>query len=149
MTTKTEEQVLEIRRVIKAPRNFVYQAWTDPAQLRKWFGPERVQTLELRADVRVGGKYRWELTNPEGEKMTCAGEYRELVPDSKIVFTWQWQDDGDWENVISVVTVELKDAKDGTELRLRHERFPNQTSRENHSQGWESVLDRLENFCAN
>ena len=95
----------------------------------------------------MGGKYRWDLTNPEGEKKTCEDEYRELVPDRKIVFTWQWQDDEDWENVVSVVTVELDDAEDGTKLRLRHEGFPNDTSRENHGQGWNSVLDRLENFC--
>ena len=147
MTTKTESPSLEITRLIKAPRHRVYEAWTDPAQLRKWFGPEKVQTLELTAEVRVGGKYRWDLTNPEGEKKTCEGEYRELVPDRKIVFTWQWQDDEDWESVVSVVTVELDDAEDGTELRLRHERFPNDASRENHGQGWNSVLDRLENFC--
>ena len=147
MTTKTESPSLEITRLIKAPRHRVYEAWTDPAQLRKWFGPEKVQTLELIAEVRVGGKYRWDLMNPEGEKKTCEGEYRELVPNRKIVFTWQWQDDEDWENVVSVVTVELDDAEDGTELRLRHERFPNDASRENHGQGWNSVLDRLENFC--
>jgi uncharacterized protein YndB with AHSA1/START domain len=79
--------------------------------------------------------------------MTCEGEYRELVPDRRIVFTWQWQDDEDWNGVVSVVTVELDDAEDGTELRLRHERFPNDTSRENHGQGWNSVFDRLESFC--
>jgi len=147
MSTKTESPALEITRLIKAPRHRVYEAWTDPTQLPKWFGPENVQTLELTAEVRVGGKYRWDLMNPEGEKKTCEGEYRELVPDRKIVFTWQWQDDENWESVVSVVTVELDDAEDGTELRLRHEGFPNDTSRENHRQGWNSVLDRLENFC--
>ena len=114
MTTKGSEKLsLEIKRLIKAPRDRVYAAWTDPAQLKQWFGPEKVQTRDLIADARVGGKFRWDLTNPEGEKMTCHGEYRELQPDKKIVFTWQWDDDETWENHTSVVTVELDDATAG------------------------------------
>ena len=65
-----EKLSLEVKRVIKAPRDRVYAAWTDPAQLRTWFGPEGVQTRDLAADVRVGGKYRWDVINPEGEVNT-------------------------------------------------------------------------------
>ena len=98
------------------------------------------------ADPRVGGKYRWDLTNDEGEEMTVHGEYRELVPNRKVVFTWQWDDDEDWENNTSVVTVELSDAAGGTDLRLTHERLPSEASRDRHNEGWNSVLDRLEKF---
>src|SRR3989442_13386089 len=115
MTTKAAEKTsLEIKRLIKAPRDRVYAAWTDPAQLKQWFGPERVRTRNLVADVQVGGKFRWDLTNSEGEEMTVHGEYRELEPGREIVFTWQWQDDEDWEENISVVTVELSDHDVGT-----------------------------------
>lgn len=55
MATK-ESPSLEIRRVIKAPRDRVYAAWTDPAQLKQWFGPENVQTRDLIADARVGAE---------------------------------------------------------------------------------------------
>ena len=55
-------------------------AWIDPAQLKQWFGPEDVETHELVADVRVGGKYYWNITSSGGEKMTARGEYRE-APD--------------------------------------------------------------------
>ena len=143
-----EKLSLEIKRLIKAPRDRVYAAWTDPAQLKQWFGPEKVQTRDLIADARVGGKFRWDLTNPEGEKMTCRGEYRELQPGKKIVFTWQWEDDETWENHISVVTVELSDADGGTELRLTHERLPNEASRDGHTGGWNSALDKLEKFVS-
>lgn len=143
MTTK-EKTRLEISRVIEAPRDQVYAAWTDPEQLKQWFGPENVQTRELVADARVGGKFRWDLINSEGEKMTCRGEFRELQPDKKIVFTWQWEDDEDWENHISIITVELYDRDGGTELRLTHEQLPNEESRDGHTRGWESALDKLE-----
>jgi uncharacterized protein YndB with AHSA1/START domain len=144
---KTEKFIkLEITRVIKAPRERVYAAWTNPAQLKQWFGPENVQTHDLIADVRVGGKFRWDLNNAEGERMTCRGEYRELQPGKKIVFTWQWEDDEDWENHVSIVTVELGDAGGGTELRLAHEKLPNEESRDGHTRGWNSALDKLEKF---
>ena len=149
MTTKAGDKVsLEIKRIINAPRDRVYAAWTDPAQLKQWFGPENVQTNNLIVDARVGGEFRWELTNSEGEKLTCRGEYRELQPGKKIVFTWQWQDDEDWENYTSIVTVELSDRDGGTELRLSHEQLPNEQSRDGHTEGWTSALDKLEKFCS-
>jgi len=143
MTTK-EKTRLEISRVIEAPRDRVYAAWTDPEQLKKWFGPENVRTRNLIADARVGGEFRWDIINSEGEEMTMRGEFRELQPDKKIVFTWQWEDDEDWENHISIVTVELYDRDGGTELRLTHEQLPNEESRDGHTRGWESALDKLE-----
>jgi uncharacterized protein YndB with AHSA1/START domain len=147
MTTKIAEKTsLEIKRFINAPRTRVYQAWTDPVQLKEWFGPEKVRTRNLSVDPRIGGKYRWDLTSPDGEDMTVFGEYRELVPGKKIVFTWQWDDDQVWENRTSLVTVELSDRDGGTELRLTHEQLPSEESRDRHNEGWTSVLDRLEKF---
>ena len=143
---EVEKLSLEIRRLINAPRDQVYAAWTDPGQLKEWFGPENVHTDDLVADVRVGGKYRWDLTNAEGEKITCRGEYLELQPGRKIVFTWQFDDDEAWENHTSIVTVELSDRGNGTEVRLRHERLPGEKSRDRHAEGWNSVLNKLEKF---
>jgi uncharacterized protein YndB with AHSA1/START domain len=147
VTTKTADKTsLQIKRFINAPRARVYAAWTDPAQLKEWWGPESVRTRNFAADVRVGGKYRWDLINQEDEEMSVFGEYRELVPEKKIVFTWKWDDDDVWENRNSVVTVELFDAAGGTELHLRHEQLPSTESRDRHNEGWNSVLDRLGKF---
>jgi uncharacterized protein YndB with AHSA1/START domain len=147
MATKAPEKTsLEITRFINAPRNRIYAAWTDPAQLKEWWGPEGVRTRNFTADTRVGGKYRWDLFNQDGEEMTVLGEYRELVPGKKIVFTWQWEDDEAWEERFSVVTVELSDRDGGTELRLTHVQLPSAESRDRHNEGWNSVLDRLETF---
>jgi uncharacterized protein YndB with AHSA1/START domain len=147
MTTKTSEKTsLQIKRFINAPPACVYAAWTDPAQLKEWWGPEGVRTQSLVADAHTGGKYRWDLINQEGEEMSVFGEYLELVPGKKIVFTWKWDDDDVWENRNSVVTVELSDRDGGTELLLKHEQLPSEESRDRHNDGWTSVLDRLEKF---
>jgi len=147
MTTKTAEKTsLEIIRFINAPPARVYKAWTDPAELQRWFGPEDVRTIKIDADVRVGGKYRWDLLKQDGEEWACLGEYRELVPGKKIVFTWKWDDDESWENHNSIVTVEFSAHGGGTEVKLTHEKLPSEESRDRHNQGWNSVLDRLEKF---
>jgi uncharacterized protein YndB with AHSA1/START domain len=145
-TKAAEKTSLEITRFISAPPDRVYAAWTDPVQLKEWFGPEGVRTRSITADLRVGGKYRWDLITQEGEDWAAFGEYRELVPGKKIVFTWQWDDDEVWKNRTSVVTVELFDRDVGTELRLRHVQLPSEESRDRHTEGWNSLLDRLEKF---
>jgi uncharacterized protein YndB with AHSA1/START domain len=147
MTTKTAEKTsLEIIRFINAPPARVYKAWTDPAELQRWFGPEDVRTIKIDADVRVGGKYRWDLLKQDGDEWACLGEYRELVPGKKIVFTWKWEDDESWENHNSIVTVEFSARDGGTEVKLTHQQLPSEESRDRHNQGWNSVLDRLEKF---
>jgi uncharacterized protein YndB with AHSA1/START domain len=148
MTSKTAENTtLEIKRFINASPERVYAAWTDPAQMKEWFGPEDVETRSFFADPHVGGKYRWELINSDGEEMTVFGEYRELDPGKRIVFTWQWDDDEAWKGRSSLVTVELAGREGGTELRLIHVKLPSEASRDRHTVGWTSVLDRLEVFC--
>ena len=147
MTTRTTEKTsLEIKRFINAPPARVYAAWTDPDQLKQWWGPEGVQTRNFTADARVGGKYRWDLVNQEGEEMSVFGEYRELIAGKKVVFTWKWDDDEDWKVHNSLVTVELSDRDGGTEIKLTHEQLPSEASRDRHNEGWNSVIDRLEKF---
>jgi len=147
MNEKTAEKTsLEIKRFIKAAPDRVYAAWTDSAQLKGWWGPEGVITRSLTADVRVGGKYRWDLTSPEGEEMSAFGEYRELIPGKKIVLTWKWDDDEAWEDRTSLVTVEFSDRDGGTELLFKHAQLPSEESRDRHNEGWNSLLDRLEEF---
>jgi uncharacterized protein YndB with AHSA1/START domain len=149
MTTSTDNTSVEVKRFINAPRTRVYAAWTDPAQLKEWFGPVWVRTCELIAEQQVDGKFRWDAINCDGKEVIIQGEYREIVPEKKIVFTWKHCDDELCENQISIVTVEFSDRDGGTELRLKHEQLPGEESHEDRTpRGWNSVLDRLEKFVS-
>ena len=147
MISKAEKISLQLERQIKAPRDRVYAAWAEPSQLKQWFGPDKVKTRNLLADVRPGGEFRWDLTSPDGEEMTARGEYQEIVPGRKISFSWSWDDDENWENRESLVTITFEDKAGGTLVRLTHEQLPSEQSRDNHSQGWNSLLDKLEQFA--
>lgn len=65
---EAEKFSLQIKRFIKAPRDRVYAAWADPEKLKKWFGPENVQTRDLIADVRVGGNFVGTARTQKGKK---------------------------------------------------------------------------------
>jgi Activator of Hsp90 ATPase homolog 1-like protein. len=71
-----------------------------------------------------------------------------VLPGKKVAFTWQLEKDEDWKNHSSIVTVEFLDRDGGTEIRLTHEKLPNEASRDDHTQGWNSVLDKLEKFLS-
>lgn len=78
--------------------------------------------------------------------MSVFGEYKELIPGKRVVFTWKWDDDDAWKDYDSVVSVDFSDRDSGTELKLTHEKLPSEASRDRHTEGWGSVLDRLEKF---
>jgi uncharacterized protein YndB with AHSA1/START domain len=100
MRSKTEQAVREIvvTRDLDAPRERVWQAWTDPELVKRWWGPEHFTSPTVRIDLRVGGKYVWSMRGPAGtqwdKEMYNAGIYKEIVPNAKLVVT-QYMSDAD------------------------------------------------------
>ena len=132
---------LVITRVLAAPPALVFQAWTDPAKMMRWYAPEGMETPEAECDLRVGGRYRVLMRETDGTEHETSGEYREIVSDRKLVFTWSWRNSPE---DISLVTVELVPEGAGTRLTLTHEQLPGAESRDSHQSGWSSALHKLE-----
>lgn len=131
---------LRLSRLIAAGREQVFKAWTDPALLRQWFCPTDMSVAAAEAVLRVGGAYKVQMRKRSGEIHTAFGIYREIIPNEKLVFTWGWEGP---ERHETLVTIELRDKDNGTELVLIHERFADQASADHHSQGWQSCLENL------
>ena len=132
------------RRYPVAPEK-VYRAWTDPQAVSKWWGPgpgEPVSLAEL--DVRVGGRFRIVFGGPDGKMHECAGTYKEVVPNKKLVFTWSWPNTT--PERISVVTIEFRAAGKGTDLGFKHEQLFDEKVRDDHKRGWSGTLDKLDAF---
>ena len=131
---------LTLKRRLNAPPARVYEAWTDPAKLARWFGPEVVGTVQADIDARVGGRFRI-IMHTADDTHDVSGVYREVVPNQKLVFTWAWRSTPERE---SLVTVLLKPDGNGTLLTLIHEQFFDEPARDRHQSGWGQALDKLE-----
>jgi uncharacterized protein YndB with AHSA1/START domain len=132
------------RRFPVAPEK-VWRAWTDPQALKQWFGPGGPQPVALaELDLRVGGRFRIAFGGPRGDEHLCAGVYREVVPNRKLVFTWTWPRTTPERE--SLVTIELRKVADGTELVFRHEQLFDEKVRDDHRRGWSETLVKLERF---
>jgi uncharacterized protein YndB with AHSA1/START domain len=143
-TPTSAETTLQIRRTFAAPRQKVFEAWTRAEKLTKWLCrvTEQHSTRILEFDPRVGGRYRLEVTTPEGNHLLLSGTYREVESPEKLVFTWQWEGDPDFGETL--VTVEFHPRGNSTEIVLTHERFPNSIARDRHRMGWSGCLDRFQ-----
>ena len=140
-----EKPSLTLTRSYPVAPEKVWRAWTDAEAVRKWWGPgpgEPVSTAEL--DVRVGGRFRIVFGGPDGKAHECAGVYREVVPNRKLVFTWCWPNTT--PERVSVVTVEFKEVKGKTELIFKHEQLFDEKVRDDHQRGWTGVLAKLDHF---
>ena len=134
---------LTITRKLPAPPDRCFRAWTDPEALKRWFGPGANEVVLAETDPRVGGRYRLVMRSPAGEEHEVSGEFREVVANRKLVFTWAWRSTPERQ---SLVTVELVPAGDVTALTLTHEQFADEAARDRHHHGWTGSLDRLAAF---
>jgi uncharacterized protein YndB with AHSA1/START domain len=145
MTTLDPAPVLRMRRTIRASRQRVFEAWTDPGQLRRWFAvAEGFTTPVAEVDLRVGGRYRLGMKAPgDNPLLIVGGVYREIVPLERLVFTWQWES-ADPNELQTVVTVEFYEAAGVTEIVLKHELFSGLPQRDKHGEGWAGCLANLQ-----
>jgi uncharacterized protein YndB with AHSA1/START domain len=86
ITLPTDEEIL-ITRELDAPRHLVYRAYTTPALVRRWWAGRRGEMTVAEIDLRVGGAWRYAMIADGGFEVAFHGEYREIVPDERIVFT--------------------------------------------------------------
>jgi uncharacterized protein YndB with AHSA1/START domain len=147
MSTLTAESTLKLSRRFKAPRERVFAAFTTGEAIAQWFGCHPPNIVEVSADFRVGGSYRFSSFNPEtSQKAVAVGVYREITPPSKIAYTWKWENDEDWADCESLVTFEFKAIGDETELHLTQVGFPSEDSCQKHTQGWTNCLSKLDSI---
>jgi uncharacterized protein YndB with AHSA1/START domain len=140
--TSTLPSVTIVRRIKASPAK-VWAAITRPDQMIQWWGPDAGPTLDVVADVRPGGRFSVVFRLLNGEEHNPTGFYREVIPEQKLVFTWELPGAREPE---TLVTFLLRPIDGGTELTLLHEHLPDEEARESHEQGWNGLLDKLPIF---
>lgn len=154
MSTKIDlkpelENELVICRLIDAPPEKIFRAWTDPKLMKEWFCPKPWTIASAETDVRVGGRSRVVMRSPEGQEFPSEGVYLEVIPNRKIVFTdaytSAWVPSGK-PFFTAIVEMEPQGNKTKYTARARHW---NKTDRDEHAkmgfeEGWGACADQLE-----
>lgn len=139
-----EVAVAEVRRRFLVAPERVYAAFADANLISRWLTPSpQIKLVVLAFDFRVGGAYRFAYHVPGGQVMVVNGNYRSIVPPSRIVFSWNVEPPDEHAGLQSEVIVAITPAGNGSELHIRHERLTQDGAVARHSLGWLGALDQL------
>ena len=148
MTNETSDRELMLTRLIDAPREKLYRAWTDATLLKQWFAPLPWTTSHVELDVRPGGASTVDMRSPEGNDMPCPGVYLEVVPNQRLVFTdayiSAWQP-SEKPFMTVILTFEDEGGKTRYTARVRHWTVADREAHEKMGfhQGWGQCADPL------
>jgi uncharacterized protein YndB with AHSA1/START domain len=133
------EHALKLTRIINAPRQEVFEAWTNAESVKQWMCPEGSSVSFVELDVRVGGAFRVDM-HIDGADTIHTGIYREIISPEKLVFTWVSKHTHYRE---SLVTLEFRAHGETTELILLQTQLPDAEAAERHRVGWMQLIEHL------
>jgi uncharacterized protein YndB with AHSA1/START domain len=136
------ELSLEIKRSFRASPSLVFTAFSKSNGLARWWGPQGFTTESLDFDPRVGAPYRIEMRPPTGDSFYLRGEFREVDPPARLVFTFIYEDPHP-DDVENVVRLSFRDRDGSTEVDFTQGPFATEERRELHRDGWTDSFDRL------
>ena len=144
VTLPTDEQIL-ITREFDAPRHLVYKAWTTPELVRRWWSAGRGEVTLAEIDLRVGGRWRYVMVADEGFEVGFHGEYREIVPDERLVSTEVFEGMPDAE-ALDTITLTESDGRTTLTLLVEHSSKGDRDAHINSGMedGLQTALDLLE-----
>jgi len=131
---------VKVTQLLFATRQQVFEAWTHVESIKAWMCAGETTVAFAELDVRVGGRFRIVMRGPSVQ-YEHHGEYLEVVPPERLVFTWI---SNGTQGESTLVTVELQEQGEQTLLTLTHEQLPDVTSVSKHQQGWSSIVEKLQ-----
>jgi len=150
MTEKTSfivepgNPTIVIQRVFDAPRSLVFEAWTKPEHLARWWGPRDLTLAVCEMDFRPGGAWRFVLRAPDGSDYGFDGEYREILPPERLVYTFRF-DGAPGAEAVETLTFVEKDGKTTLTNTMLHTSVENRDAhvRSGMEEGVLQTMDRL------
>jgi len=133
------------RRTIPATAERLFEAWTQPADLLRWWGPSGVKCTEARIDLRVGGAYLIANELPDGTSVVITGDFEVVEQPYRLVYSWRIDPRIECSER---VTVRFEPREGATEVVVIHERIANLALRDGHERGWRGCLEKLQMFLA-
>ena len=140
--TEESGHVVRIERTFEAPAEAVFDAWTSPEVMRRWWhaGPEW-ETPEAEVDLRVGGKVRVVMRASDGTEVEAQGEYTLIDRPHRLVMTWTFDDDPSNEQLIEL---SFSESEGSTTVLMVNSGISTDERRDAQDWGWHGCLDELE-----
>lgn len=142
MTEQTGGLVLNLEYMLAAPPDRTFRMLTESAELVKWWGPHGFIIPAADVNLVVGGRYRFRMTPPDGEPFHLSGEYLEIDPPWRLVYTFNWEEPTP-DDAETVVDLSLGSAGTGTRLVLSQGPFRTEERRALHRDGWTESFEKL------
>jgi uncharacterized protein YndB with AHSA1/START domain len=144
VTLPADDQIL-VTREFDAPRALVYRAWTTPELVKRWFGGNHGEVLSAEIDLRVGGRWRYVTSAGAGLQAAFHGEYREIVPNERIVSTEVYEGAPDAE-AVNTLTLTERDGRTTMTVLIGHRSQANRDAvlQAGMESGLNAALDQLE-----
>jgi uncharacterized protein YndB with AHSA1/START domain len=146
----TDRLTLQIERTYQAPIEAVFEAFTSEHVMRRWWHVRHDwETTEATVDLRVGGGIRVVMHDPHKDvEHGGGGEYTEIDPPRRLVFTWMWDRDRDKEDRRSLIEIDFEEVDGGTSVRFTHSGLLDAETVRDHEEGWNLCFDLLERELA-
>lgn len=142
MTEQPGGLVLTLECTLDAPRERIFSLLTEPPELVKWWGPRGFTTPEAKVNLREGGAYRLSMQPPDGDLFHLAGEFFEIDPPNRLVYTFHWEEPTP-DDRETVVTLSLETAGNAMLLTLSQTGFATEERLTLHRDGWTESFDKL------
>lgn len=143
--TASQNLSLNLKRIIRAPRERVFAAFASIEELKNWFGPDACHVKSGAMEFEKDGTYRLRMFTTEYGEADLVGTYREVTPPSRLAFSWEWQGPAEmnWGNM--EVEIDFAEVSGGTEISITHRGLASPEVCEGHRYGWEGSFDKLDN----
>ena len=147
VTLPSDTQIL-ITREFAAPKHLVYKAWTTPELIKRWWTANRGEATVAEVDLRVGGKWRYVMVTEDGLKVGFHGEYREVIPNERIVSTEVYEGMPEGE-AVNTVTFSEMDGRTPLTILVQHSCQEHRDAHINSGMegGLQDALDLLEQLA--
>jgi uncharacterized protein YndB with AHSA1/START domain len=142
VTLPADTQIL-ITREFDAPRQLVFRAWTTPELIRRWWSAGRGTVTSVEVDLRVGGRWRYAMVVGSGREVAFHGEYREIIPDERIVATEVYESLPEAE-AVNTLTLTERDGRTMLTFLVQHSSQQNRDRHLEFSDSLQEALDLLE-----
>ena len=144
--TEDSAQVVRIERTFDAPAEDVFDAWTNPEVIERWFRPGRDwKKPSAEVDLRVGGTVRVVMRDPSGDPVEAGGEYTEIDRPRRLAFTWTFEDDPSNQQLIELEFIEQDGA---TTVVFVNSNISEEKRRDAQYEGWTACIDNMERVLA-